>query len=92
MRISRKLAALAAFFVIGAAVAGCGSSVPGNSVATVAGNPITLQAYNHWMYIAAKERGAQAAQQGSTEPVIVSNDPTEIHELHEADSRPGSRR
>ncbi len=59
MRISRKLAALAAFFVVGAAVAGCGSSIPGNSVATVAGNPITLQAFNHWMYVAAKEQAAQ---------------------------------
>ena len=76
MRISRKLAALAAFFVVGAAVAGCGSSIPGNSVASVAGNPITLQAYKHWMYIAAKGASAQAAQQGLTEPVITSNDPT----------------
>jgi hypothetical protein len=66
MRISKKLAALGAFFVVGAAVAGCGSSVPGNSVATVAGNPITLQAYKHWMYIAAKGATAQAAQQALT--------------------------
>lgn len=76
MRISRKLAALAAFFVIAIAVAACGgSSVPGNSVATVAGNPITLQAFNHWMYVAAKGQAAQAAQQGQVQPVIVANDP-----------------
>jgi foldase protein PrsA len=75
MRISRKLAALAAFFVIAAAIAGCGSSVQTNSVADVAGNPITLQAFNHWMYVAAKGQAAQAAQQGQAEPVIVPNDP-----------------
>lgn len=78
MRISRKLAALAAFFVVGGAVAGCGSSVSGNAVANVAGNPITVQAYNHWMYVAAKGQAAQAAQQGLTEPVIVSNSPTDF--------------
>jgi foldase protein PrsA len=71
MRISKKLSALGAFFVIAAVVAGCGSSIPGNSVATVAGNPISLQAYNHWMYIAAVEEAAQ--QTG--EPVIVPQTP-----------------
>ena len=76
MPISRKLAAVAAFFVIGAAVAGCGSSVSGNSVATVAGNPISLSAFKHWAYVASKEQAAQYAQQGVTEPVIVSSDPT----------------
>lgn len=75
MRISRKLAAVAAFFVIAAVIAGCGSSVPSNSVASVAGNPISLQAFNHWMYIAAKDEAAQAAQQGESAPVIVANDP-----------------
>jgi foldase protein PrsA len=75
MRISRKLAALAAFFVIAAAIAGCGSSVQSNSVADVAGNPISLQAFNHWMYVAAKGQAASAAQQGQAEPVIVPNDP-----------------
>jgi foldase protein PrsA len=76
MPISRKLAAVAAFFVIGAAVAGCGSSISGNSVATVAGNPITLQAFNHWMYVAAKEQAAEYAEEGATEPPIVSSNPT----------------
>jgi foldase protein PrsA len=76
MPISRKLAAVAAFFVIGAAVAGCGSSVSGNSVATVAGNPISLQAFKHWAYVAAKEQAAQYAQEGVTEPPLISSDPT----------------
>ena len=52
-------------------MAGCGSSVPGDSVADVAGNPITTQAFNHWMYVAAKSQAAQNPGQ----PVIVPNDP-----------------
>jgi foldase protein PrsA len=56
------------------AIAGCGSGVPGNSVADVAGNPITLQAFNHWMYVAAK---SQAAQNPGA-PVIVPNDPPDF--------------
>jgi parvulin-like peptidyl-prolyl isomerase len=79
MRISGKLAAAAAFFVIAAVVAGCGSSsIPGNSVASVAGNPITLQAVNHWMYVAAKDQAATAAQEGQTEPVVTAPDPPQF--------------
>ncbi len=72
MHLSRKLAALGAFFVLALAVAGCGSSgVPSGSVAAVAGNPITTRALNHWMYVAAKGNAAQTP--GA--PVIVPNDP-----------------
>ena len=71
MKVRRSILALGAFFVLAAAVAGCGSGVPGNSVASVAGNPITLQAFNHWMYVAAKEQ----ASQNPGQPVIVPNDP-----------------
>ncbi len=79
MRINKKkISALGAFFVIAAAVAGCGSSssssIPGNSVASVAGNPITAQAYKHWMYIAAKDEAAEEPG----EPVIVASDPPEF--------------
>ena len=88
MRISRKLAALAAFFVIGAVIAGCGSSVPGNSVASVAGNPISLQAFNHWMYVAAKQQAAQYAQEGVSEPPIISSNPTNFKSC-EAEIRAG---
>jgi foldase protein PrsA len=72
MKSQRFIPALGAFFVAGALlVAGCGSSVPSNSVAVVAGNPISLQAFNHWMYVAAKGQAAQSPGQ----PVIVPNDP-----------------
>jgi peptidylprolyl isomerase len=40
-------------------------------VATVAGNPITLRAYEHWMLIAAVEQGSQQ----KSEPVIVPEAP-----------------
>jgi foldase protein PrsA len=72
MKSLRSIPALGAFFVAGAlAVAGCGSSVPSNSVADVAGNPISLQAFNHWMYVAAKGQ----AEESPGQPVIVPNDP-----------------
>jgi foldase protein PrsA len=45
--------------------------VQGNAVATVAGNPITLTAFNHWMYVAAAGNAAQSP--GA--PIIVPNDP-----------------
>jgi foldase protein PrsA len=71
MKVRRSFLALGAFFVFAAGVAGCGSSVPGDSVADVAGNPITTQAFNHWMFVAAKSQAAQSPGQ----PVIVPNDP-----------------
>lgn len=43
-------------------------------MATVAGNPITLKAFNHWAYVAAKEQAAQYASQGV--PPIISSNPT----------------
>ena len=71
MTVRRSILALGAFFVFAVAVAGCGSGVPGNSVADVAGNPITTQAFDHWMYVAAKSQAAQTPG----EPVIVPTDP-----------------
>jgi parvulin-like peptidyl-prolyl isomerase len=71
MKVRRSIAALSAFFVLAISVAACGSGEPGNSVADVAGNPITTQAFNHWMYVAAKSQASQSPGQ----PVIVPNDP-----------------
>jgi foldase protein PrsA len=73
-RYSRILAPGAFFVVIAVLVAACGSGVPGDSVADVDGNPITTQAFNHWMYVAAKSQAAQSP--GS--PVIVANDPPQF--------------
>ncbi|MHB1835278.1 MAG: peptidyl-prolyl cis-trans isomerase [Solirubrobacteraceae bacterium] len=75
MKSRRSILALSAFFVAAAlAISACGSSsggIPSGSVAVVAGNPISLRAVNHWMYVAAK---GQAASSPGT-PVIVPNDP-----------------
>ncbi len=73
MRVLRSVLAPGAFFVA-VMVAGCGSGVPGNSVADVAGNPITVQAFDHWMYVAAKGQASQSPGQ----PVIVPNDPPDF--------------
>jgi foldase protein PrsA len=71
MKVRRSIVALSAFFVCALAAAGCGSGVPGDSVADVAGNPITTQAFNHWMFVAAKSQASSSPGQ----PVIVPNDP-----------------
>ena len=66
--------ALGAFFVLSMGIAACGSSIPGNSVAVMAGNPITTAAFNHWMFVAAKGN----ASQSTSAPVIVPNDPPDF--------------
>jgi foldase protein PrsA len=73
MKVPKVISALGAFFVlaIGLSACGAGGGVPGNSVAAMAGSPITTAAFNHWMYVAAK---GQASQQPGA-PVIVPNDP-----------------
>jgi foldase protein PrsA len=74
-RTSRYTLALGAFFVaIAMAVSACGSSsgsATGGTVATMAGNPISTKAFNHWMFVAAQGQAAQSPGQ----PVIVPNDP-----------------
>jgi foldase protein PrsA len=79
MRISKKLAALGAFFVLVAVVvAGCGgssSSVGSNSVANVAGNAISKRAWTHWMFVYAKQQSEQLAEEGESEPVVVPDPP-----------------
>jgi foldase protein PrsA len=77
MKSLRSILALGAFFVVmAAAIAGCGSSssgsgIPGDSVAVVAGNPITTVAFKHWMFVAAQGQAAQSP--GS--PVIIPDPP-----------------
>jgi parvulin-like peptidyl-prolyl isomerase len=86
MKSLRCTSALCAFFVVAALlVAACGGSsssssaksstsagsVPASDAAIVAGNPITLRALKHWMYVDAK---GQSSQQPGV-PVIVPEDP-----------------
>jgi foldase protein PrsA len=74
MKTAKLIVALGAFFVLAAGLAACGSGVPGDAVADMSGNPISTQAFNHWMYVAAKSNAVQTP--GS--PVIVPNDPPEF--------------
>lgn len=71
-KTSKRVAALGAFFVVGLGIAGCGGSIAGNSVASVAGNPITLKAFQHWTYLAAKE---QASEEESTTAITPGDPP-----------------
>lgn len=82
MKTLKCTSALCAFFVVAALlVAACGSSsssssgssgsVPATDAAVVAGNPISLRALKHWMYVDAKGQSAQSP--GA--PVIVPEDP-----------------
>ena len=73
-RILKPVSALCAVGVVALVVSACGSSVPGDSVASVAGNPITTRAFDHWMFVAAK---SNATQSGTTQ-VIVPEDPPQF--------------
>jgi foldase protein PrsA len=75
MKIRSSILALGAFFMIAVGISACGSGVPGDAVVDVAGNPISTQTVNHWMYVAAK---SEASQQSPTQPVIVPNDPPQF--------------
>jgi foldase protein PrsA len=73
MKTLKYILALGAFFVVAAGISACGSSsgLSGNAVAEMAGNPITVSAYKHWMFVA--EKGNSSESPGS--PVIVPTDP-----------------
>ena len=75
----RTILALGAVVIVAVLIAACGGSsstggVPSDSVASVAGNAISTQAFNHWMYVAAKSQAAQSPGQ----PVIVPTDPPQF--------------
>jgi foldase protein PrsA len=75
MTLRRRITALCAFFVVAIGVAACGSNVPGNSVAFVAGNPVTTSAFKHWMLVAAK--GQSQSTPGA--PLVVPTDPPDFN-------------
>jgi len=74
MRLLKFTLALGAFFVAAVGLAACGSGVPGDSVADMAGNPITTAAFDHWMYV---ESASNAAQSPGS-PIIVAADPPQF--------------
>jgi foldase protein PrsA len=70
----RSIGALCAFFVAAALAAGCGDSVPGNSVATVDGQDVTRSDFDHWMTVFAKSSAAQQ-QSGAAASSTVPDPP-----------------
>jgi foldase protein PrsA len=67
----KSIMALGAFFVLAIGLSACGGGVPGDSVVSMAGNPISTQAFKHWMFVAAKG----SSQQSPGAPIIVPTDP-----------------
>jgi len=63
------MGALCAFFVAAALAAGCGDSIPGNSVATVDGQDITRSDFDHWMTVFAKSTASQSSSGSATATV-----------------------
>lgn len=65
--MTKKLSTVLALLAVPAAllVAGCGSGVPADSVATVGGTAIKKSEFQHWLAVAAK----QSAPAGSPSPV-----------------------
>jgi foldase protein PrsA len=59
--VLNKLATLLCLLALPVLVAACGG-IPGNAVATVDGESIEKSQFDHWMTIAAKSGGQQAAQ------------------------------
>jgi len=74
MKRLKSILALSAFFVVVAGLSACGSDVSGNSVADMAGNPISKAAFKHWMFVAA----TGSASQSPGSPVIVPTDPPDF--------------
>jgi foldase protein PrsA len=58
----RSLQALGAFFMVTIALAACGDSVPGNSVASIDGDTITRTKFAHWFNIATATSQPQGAK------------------------------
>ena len=64
----RSLPALGAFFVVSIALAACGDSVPGNSVASVDGDNITRAEFTRWLGIAASTSQPQGSAKVAYNP------------------------
>ena len=60
----RSTGAVCAFFLVAVVAAGCGDSIPANSVAKVGDSPITRTQFQHWMTVFAKSSSTSSS--GST--------------------------
>ena len=57
--VGRMLLAVAVAVAVG--LAGCGDDVPGNAIATVDGEPIEQESFDHWLAVAARSGGGPDA-------------------------------
>ncbi|MDQ2760915.1 MAG: peptidyl-prolyl cis-trans isomerase [Actinomycetota bacterium] len=71
MKLLKYILALCASVALAATLSACGSGLPGDSVADVAGNPITTKALYHQMYV----ESVQMVAQSPGAPVITPIDP-----------------
>lgn len=76
--MTRSISALGAVFFVVVALAACGSSnsVPGNAVAQINGNAITMATFNHWLTVAANSSTQSATGASTHQPVPVPPDYT----------------
>jgi foldase protein PrsA len=90
IRSVRMLAAMCAVLAVAGGLTGCGEDVPGSAVATVNGEPIERQSFDHWLTVAAKSGGRPNAavpkppdyancvdQKRGEKPKPGQNEPTE---------------
>jgi parvulin-like peptidyl-prolyl isomerase len=76
-RMTRSIAALGAVFFVLVGLAACGgTSVPGNAVAVVNGQPITKDTFDHWLQIAANSSTQSPTGQQRKEPLPLPPDYT----------------
>src|SRR5438034_7393388 len=64
----RRFSALGAFFVVPVVLSACGGGVPANSVATINGQTIQRDTFDHWMKVAAVSSAAQQNPSATTAP------------------------
>jgi foldase protein PrsA len=57
IRPLRMLVAMCAVLAVAGALTGCGEDVPDSAVATVDGEPVERQSFDHWLAVAAKSSG-----------------------------------
>jgi hypothetical protein len=71
-KLIRPIAALSAVFFVAVGLLACGGSgVSGNSVASVNGQQITQDAYNHWLSVAAASSAAALpGQKAAAKPAV----------------------
>jgi foldase protein PrsA len=75
-KLTGQLAALGAVLLTGVTLTACGGGVPGNAVVSVNGTPVTTEAFNHWMMVAANASSASSTTGAAAPKAVVPDPPT----------------